>query len=249
MAVRWVLVTLDKALAPAALHTRRYTGSMKSVAMLQGVTFQRDHGFSMHIDSLSIEPGSMTLLLGASGSGKSTLLWLIAGLLRSTSGSIEIAGERLDTLHEAGRDRLRARRMGLVFQTHHLLADFTAEENVSLALMAAGESERTHHARSLELLASLGIDRPTAKASQLSVVQQQRVAVDRAIACRPVLVLADEPTASLDAANRDIAMDVLQQACRTTGAALVCASHDPSLASRFQRTLDVNAFVSQKVVA
>lgn len=216
---------------------------------LHDVCFRRLHGFTLRVPSLDLAPGEMALLSGGSGSGKSTLLWVIAGLLRAQSGRIEIAGERLDALSESGRDRLRARRIGLVFQTHHLLPDFTAAENVALALMAAGEPERVHLPRARELLRALDIQRPDALAASLSVGQQQRVAVARAIACRPALVLADEPTASLDAETGAAAMDLIERACGDAGAALLCASHDPALRARFRRVIDVRSFASAEVSA
>jgi ABC-type lipoprotein export system ATPase subunit len=222
---------------------------MTHVLSLRDVQFRRSHGFALRVPSLDLAAGEMALLSGGSGSGKSTLLWLIAGLLRADGGSIEVAGQRLDAMREGDRDRVRARSIGLVFQTHHLLPDFTAEENVALALMAAGEPERTHMPRARELLASLGIDRPGARASDLSVGQQQRVAVARAIACRPALVLADEPTASLDTDSAHAAMEVIQKACRDAGAALLCASHDPAMQARFPRVIDVRGFATSEVPA
>ena len=125
---------------------------MSSALVMQDVLFRREHGFTLRVPELRLAAGETALLSGGSGSGKSTLLWVIAGLLRAESGRIEIAGERLDALPESGRDRLRARRIGLVFQTHHLLPEFTAAENVALALMAAGEPERSHLPRARDLL-------------------------------------------------------------------------------------------------
>jgi ABC-type lipoprotein export system ATPase subunit len=218
---------------------------VSSVLSIHNLRFRRPSGFGMHVPSLRLDPGETALLWGASGTGKSTLLWLIAGLLRPEAGTLEVAGERLDAMRERDRDRIRARRIGLVFQTHHLLPDFTAEENVSMAMMAAGEPERSHRERARGLLASLGIERPGAPASQLSVGQQQRVAVARAIACRPALVLADEPTASLDQANAEATMQLLLQACRQAGTALLCASHDPAMRDRFDRVIDVTPFLHE----
>ena len=141
---------------------------------------------------------------------------------------------------------MRARHIGIVFQTHQLLPDFTAEQNVAIALMAAGEPERTHLPRARDLLRSLGVERTSARVNDLSVGQQQRVAVARAIACRPALVLADEPTASLDAESGAVAMDLIQKACRDAGAALLCASHDASMQARFGRSIDVRGFVHEE---
>jgi ABC-type lipoprotein export system ATPase subunit len=222
---------------------RGYHGPVAPVLDIRDLRFRRASGFGLHVPSLQLGHGETALLWGASGTGKSTLLWLVAGLLRPQAGTLEVAGERLDAMRESDRDRIRARRIGLVFQTHHLLPDFTAEENVSMALMAAGEPERTHRERARSLLASLGIERPEAPASQLSVGQQQRVAVARAIACRPALVLADEPTASLDQANAEATMRLILDACRQAGAALLCASHDPAMRDRFDRAIDVTPFV------
>lgn len=222
---------------------------MQTVLSLKDLVFERGHGFALRVPRLDLAAGEFALLSGGSGAGKSTLLWVIAGLLRARAGSIEVAGQRIDAMGEADRDRVRARRIGLVFQTHHLLPDFTAEQNVALALMAAGEPERTHLPRARDLLHSLGIDRPAASVAELSVGQQQRVAVARAIACRPALVLADEPTASLDIDSANAAMDLIQKACRDAGAALLCASHDPAMQARFGRVIDVRGFVTKAVAA
>lgn len=219
---------------------------MDHALRIRDLRFRRSHGFALHVPHLELAPGEMALLSGGSGAGKSTLLWLAAGLLRAESGSIEVAGQRLDAMREADRDRVRARHIGLIFQTHQLLPDFTAEQNVALALMAAGEPERTHLARARDLLTALGVERTGARVNDLSVGQQQRVAVARAIACRPTLVLADEPTASLDADSSALAMDLIQRACRDAGAALLCASHDPAMQRRFGRTIDIRTFTAQE---
>jgi len=112
--------------------------------------------------------------------------------------------------------------------------------------MAAGEPERSHLGRARDLLKALGVERTDSRVNDLSVGQQQRVAVARAIVCRPTLVLADEPTASLDAENSTLAMDMIQKACRDAGAALLCASHDPAMQRRFDRSVDVRTFTSQE---
>lgn len=222
---------------------------MEPALRVKDLVFERGHGFALRVPSLELAPGETALLSGGSGAGKSTLLWVIAGLLRAKSGAVEVAGQRIDAMSEANRDRVRARRIGLVFQTHHLLPDFTAEQNVALALMAAGEPERTHLPRARDLLRALGIERPGASVNELSVGQQQRVAVARAIACRPALVLADEPTASLDTDSANAAMDLIQKACRDAGATLLCASHDPAMQARFGRVIDVRSFVAKAVAA
>jgi ABC-type lipoprotein export system ATPase subunit len=222
---------------------------MGPVLSIRGLRFSRGHGFQLQLPSLEVQAGERVLLAGPSGCGKSTLLWLIAGLLQPEAGEILVAGDRIDAMREADRDRVRARRIGLVFQTHQLLPAFTAEENVSLALLAAGEPERLHASRSRELLSALGVSRPDAPIANLSVGQQQRVAVARAVACRPALVLADEPTASLDPGHAEATMQLLEDACRNTGAALLCASHDPAMQHRFGRAVAVSSLVTRKDAA
>ena len=217
---------------------------MNNAVRLENLNFDYGEDFSLSIKELSLNKGEMALISGGSGSGKSTLLWLIAGLLRARSGSITVAGERMDGASESAADRIRSRHIGLVFQTHHLLPEFTAQDNVALALMAAGEPEKMHAARASELLNKLGIERVNVAVANLSVGQQQRVAVARAIVCKPTIVLADEPTASLDEVNASQAMDLIQQACREAGAALLCASHDRAMQSRFERVIQVDSFAS-----
>ncbi|MSR34646.1 MAG: ATP-binding cassette domain-containing protein [Phycisphaerales bacterium] len=219
---------------------------MNHAVKLANVNFDYGEDFSLCIAELSLKKGEMALISGGSGSGKSTLLWLIAGLLRARSGSITVAGQRMDGVSESAADRIRASHIGLVFQTHHLLPEFSAQDNVALALMAAGEPEKTHATRARELLEKLGIERVHVPVANLSVGQQQRVAVARAIVCKPTIVLADEPTASLDEMNATQAMDLIQQACREAGAALLCASHDRAMQSRFERVIQVDSFVTTK---
>ena len=219
---------------------------MNNSVRLENLNFDYGKDFSLSIKELILNKGEMALISGGSGSGKSTLLWLIAGLLRAKSGSITVAGQRMDGASESAADHIRARHIGMVFQTHHLLPEFSAQDNVALALMAAGEPEKTHATRARELLEKLGIERVNVPVANLSVGQQQRVAVARAIVCKPTIVLADEPTASLDEMNASQAMDLIQQACREAGAARVCASHDRAMQSRFERVIQVDSFVSTK---
>ncbi|MBS0195308.1 MAG: ATP-binding cassette domain-containing protein [Planctomycetes bacterium] len=175
------------------------------------------------------------LLAAASGKGKSTLLSLIAGLMEPDAGTIEVAGRNIHSLSGAARDHFRGKHVGMIFQTFNLLQGFSALENVMAALMFGESSPRQQAERAGELLSSLGIQRHSAKVETLSVGQQQRVAVARAVAARPELVLADEPTASLDPANAQSAMTLIQDACRANNAALLCVSHDPAMWARFER--------------
>lgn len=193
----------------------------------------------LRMDRLCVDPGEQVVITGASGSGKSTLLHLSAGLMEPSEGAVSIDGVDLHTLRAGVRDRFRGRRIGMVFQTFHLLHGFSAKENILAALMFSELPKGMHSKRADELLGTLGIERPNARIDTLSIGQQQRVAVARAVACSPTLVLADEPTASLDPEHADAAIGLLQNACRACGAALVCVTHDRSIVDRFDRHLDL----------
>ena len=194
-----------------------------------------DRPWVVDIPALAVAPGEQVLLTARSGYGKSTLLQLIAGLLDPQEGTVKIDGVDIHDLHGASRDRFRGRHIGMIFQTFNILHGFSALENVMAALMFSAIPPSEHKPRAQALLTRLQIDRPNADADSLSVGQQQRIAVARALACDPVLVLADEPTASLDPENAEGAVRLIQEACREKNAALVCVSHDPSLAQRFER--------------
>ncbi|MBX3363912.1 MAG: ABC transporter ATP-binding protein [Phycisphaeraceae bacterium] len=210
---------------------------------IQGLRFRYSPGeWIIDIPELMLASGEQMLLTGASGSGKSTLLQLIAGLLEPQEGTIRIGGNDIFAVRSAARDRLRGKSLGMVFQTFNLLVGFSAMENVLAALMFSSIPRREHDARARTLLDRLDIIRRDARVEELSIGQQQRVAVARALACRPALVLADEPTASLDPANAAGAMDLMQDLCREQEAALLCVSHDPALTARFTRRDSLAAF-------
>lgn len=192
-------------------------------------------GFVLRVDRLSLAAGEDALLVGSSGSGKSTLLHLVAGLAEPGAGVVRVAGRAIHGLRGAARDRYRAAHVGMVFQTHHLLHGFTALENVMAALAFGPVPRSEHEGRARELLRRLGIARVGAMPEELSVGQQQRVAIARALVGEPAVVLADEPTASLDPENAEEAVGLLRGACRERGAALLCVSHDPALVGRFGR--------------
>lgn len=191
--------------------------------------------FGIQIPALSLAPGEQMLLTGGSGTGKSTLLQIIAGLVDPGAGSVMVAGHSIHSFHGATRDRFRGAHIGMIFQTFNLLLGFSAAENVLAALMFSDLPKAEHRRRTTDLLHSLGIERVSAEVETLSVGQQQRVAVARAVACRPALVLADEPTASLDPENSAAAIDLIERTCRENGSALLCTSHDPAIKSRFAR--------------
>jgi putative ABC transport system ATP-binding protein len=151
----------------------------------------------------------------------------------------------MHALKGAARDRFRGRSVGMVFQTFNLLHGFSAIENVMVAMLMSDTPKADWRPRAEALLGSLGIERLDAPVEELSVGQQQRVAVARALACRPTLVLADEPTASLDPENAANAVAVLRAACREQGAALLVVSHDPSLEQHFARKERLDALVSK----
>lgn len=187
------------------------------------------------ISALKLECGEQMLLTGRSGQGKSTLLYLIAGLMEPDEGLVRVDGTIVHELRGEKRDLFRGRTIGMIFQTFNLLQGFSAMENVMAAMMFSEIKSAEHRPRAQKLLKNLDIEHPDRPVEELSVGQQQRVAVARAVACEPVLVLADEPTASLDPDNAKAAMNLIQQTCLEHGAALLCTSHDPALADRFER--------------
>ena len=187
----------------------------------------------------SVAEGQQLALRGASGSGKTTFLNLIAGILRPDAGRIAVAGTDIAALSEAARDALRARTMGYVFQTFNLLQGYTALENVLLG-MIFGPGPDAAFAR--QLLDRVGLkNRMRYRPNQLSVGQQQRVALARALANRPRLVLADEPTGSLDPHHAREALGLLRELCTESGAALLLVSHDPGVLAHFDEVQDFDA--------
>ncbi len=190
--------------------------------------------------NLAIAAGESVAIVGASGSGKTTLLSLLAGLDSPTSGTVTLAGQRLAELDEDGRAKLRAGRVGFVFQSFQLLAGLTALENVMLPAELAGCSDAEALAR--ETLAEVGLAARTGHYPyQLSGGEQQRVAIARAFAAKPDILFADEPTGNLDAATGAKIIDLLFALNRERGATLVLVTHDPQLAERCGRVLRLTA--------
>ncbi len=193
----------------------------------------------LDLPSFQLEAGEQAALHGPSGSGKTTLLHCIAGILRPDAGRVVVAGEEMVAASEAARDRLRARHVGYVFQTFNLLQGYSALENVLLAMAFAGAADEAAARRMLERV-GLG-DRLEHRPAQLSVGQQQRVAVARALANRPSLVLADEPTGNLDPRSAQQALALVREVCREAGAALLLVSHDREILAAFDRSEELGA--------
>ena len=188
--------------------------------------------------NLDIAPGEIVALLGPSGSGKSTMLQAVGLLEGGFGGTIEIAGTDASKLSGSRRTELRRNHLGFVYQFHHLLPDFTAEENVVLPQLIAGVSREAAFERARELLTSLGLgERLTHRPSQLSGGEQQRVAVGRALANKPQLVLADEPTGNLDEFTADKVLAEFLALVRGTGSAALVATHNERLAQKMDRVV------------
>ena len=197
----------------------------RSVRILEGI-------------SLSIPAKQTVAVIGPSGSGKSTLLGLMAGLDRPTTGSIMLDGTDITALSESGMARFRREKIGYVFQSFHLIPTLTAIENVAVPLELSGE--RKAGARAAELLEAVGLsDRMGHYPVQLSGGEQQRVAVARAFACRPPILLADEPTGNLDSTTGTQVIDLLLNLHRDHGTTLVLVTHDAALASLMQRVVSL----------
>jgi lipoprotein-releasing system ATP-binding protein len=204
----------------AAGLSKTYSGEGAPVAVFRGL-------------SLSIPEGELAAIMGPSGVGKSTLLHLLAGIDRPDSGRVAIFGQPLEALSARDSARLRNERIGFVFQFHHLLPEFTAEENVAfphrIAGVPAGEAERL----AAELLSRVGLaDRRSHLPGALSGGEQQRVAIARALARGPKLLLADEPTGNLDADSARSVFELLEELHRERATTTVLVTHNPELASR-----------------
>ena len=188
------------------------------------------------IPHFEMEEGTQIALRGSSGAGKTTFLNLIAGILQADSGRIVVVGEEITTLSEPGRDRLRASHIGYIFQTFNLLPGYTALENVMLGMMFGKGIDATFAQHLLERV-GLG-NRLGYRPSQLSVGQQQRVAVARTIANRPQLVLADEPTGNLDYHHANEAIALICEMCHENNAAFLAVSHDAEVLGQFEEATD-----------
>ena len=202
----------------------------------------------LHGIDLTLRRGEFAALIGPSGSGKSTLLNLIGLLDRPTSGQLHIDSEDSGQLDDTGLTRLRGQRIGFVFQHHHLIPAFTAEENVAMPLLVArGRPDAEMFERAGQLLDQVGLaDRKQYLANRLSGGQQQRVAIARALVTNPSLVLADEPTGNLDTHSADDVFALLREFNRRQHTTFLIVTHDPRLAARCDRIIEL---VDGRIVA
>jgi len=203
--------------------TRTYDSAAGPLTVLKGV-------------DLDVMPGEVVGLIGPSGSGKSSLLHAAGLLERPTSGEILIDGRDVGDLPERARTHIRLASIGFVYQFHHLLAEFDARDNVALPLRIAGVNQADARARAAEVLTALGLgERLTHQPAQMSGGEQQRVAVARALANRPRLLLADEPTGNLDPATSQTVFEALHDLVKKTGVAALIATHNMELAGHMDR--------------
>ena len=203
--------------------TRTYDTASGGLTVLKGV-------------NLDVMPGEVVGLIGPSGSGKSSLLHAAGLLERPTSGEIRIDGADVGGLDERARTHIRLASIGFVYQFHHLLAEFDARDNVALPLRIAGVGQGEARERASEVLTALGLgERLTHQPAQMSGGEQQRVAVARALANRPRLLLADEPTGNLDPATSQTVFEALHRLVKDTGVAALIATHNMELAGHMDR--------------
>ena len=204
---------------------KHYADAGRTVKVLEGVDFE-------------IQPGETIAIVGESGVGKSTLLHLLGALDRPTSGSVRFGKDDLATLDSQALARFRNREIGFVFQFHHLLSDFTAEENVMMPALVGGDGFDQARSRAREILERVGLGhRLDHKPGELSGGEQQRVSVARAVVLRPRMLLADEPTGNLDPATGAEVHRLLLELNRERGVALVVVTHNLELARSLSRTL------------
>jgi putative ABC transport system ATP-binding protein len=207
--------------------------------------------FELAVDRLELEPGLATAIIGPSGCGKTTLLRLIAGILRPRAGTLDVLGEDLTQLDEAAARTFRIRNLGLVFQEFELLEYLTVAENILLPYRVSAALTLEGSARDAvgPLAAATGIEHLLAShPRQLSQGERQRVAICRALVTRPRLILADEPTGSLDPANQQRIVDLLRARAADAGAGLVMVTHDHELLGHFERTIDLPTILGPSAV-
>ena len=217
----------DTAALAAFDLTKSYSDGEQTINVLRGA-------------SLSIAPGERVAIVGRSGSGKSTLLHMLAGLDTPDAGRVLVGGEEMTGLSANAKARLRASHMGFVYQNHHLLPEFDAQENVAMPLRIAGIRKEEAESAALGLLEQVGLrERRGHLPAQLSGGERQRVAVARAIAGNPSIVLADEPTGNLDTENANSVMALITELSLQHGVAFLIVTHDQSMLDAFDRVLEL----------
>jgi ABC-type lipoprotein export system ATPase subunit len=202
------------------------------------LTFAYPNGTSFEFPDLNVGQNEGLLVLGNSGKGKTTLLHLLAGLMDSTGGTIELDGTELDTLNGSARDRFRGQHIGIVFQQSQFIRSISVLQSLRLARSLAGLSQDDSLAESL--LTELGIgEQKNAKPNELSIGERQRAAIARALVTNPKIVLADEPTSALDDENCEAVASLFERTVTGHGAALVIVTHDQRLKNRFKKSVSL----------